>query len=123
MSKKGRILESEFKIMILEEREGALSETEELRLKSLKEQLVMQKKLGWVGKKVVSEKVFRRVFPSKGTVQTQGGSSVQAASSTDTNPKIIPPSLLKSRAGESESLAANLCPPSESVPKRYCKGV
>ena len=90
MSKKGRISESEFKIMILEEREGALSETEELRLKSLKEQLVMQKKLGWVGKKVVSEKVFRRFFPSKGTVQTQGGSSVQTASSSNTNPKIIP---------------------------------
>ena len=65
MSKKRRISESEFKIMLLEEREGALSETELLRLKSLKEQLEMQKKLGWVGGKVVSEKVFKRVSLQK----------------------------------------------------------
>ena len=56
-----KISEHEFKIRLLELKKGTLSEKEAYRLKSLKEQLMLQKKLGWVENKVVPVKLLDKL--------------------------------------------------------------
>ena len=79
MSKCDKISETDFKIRLLEQREGLLSEAEILRLKSLREQVAIKKANGWEEKKLVPLKALKKFNQFKKPVKVVVGLAGQVA--------------------------------------------